>query len=198
MKNAVKSLNLSKICTVQSGFPFRGSIDALPKGTVAVVQMRDILEAVDIDWLALTHVELPPNRKAEYLSNDDILFTTRGGRNTALILRDVPERAVAPVNLFVIRVNAGNEILPRFLAWQINQPAAQEYFAVNATGSHIKNITRSVLEALPIFIPSIETQQRLIGFADAAALEMQLLNSLISNRQRQMNALASQFLSEKA
>lgn len=66
-----------------------------------------------------------------------------------------------------------------------------------ATGSHILNLTRPALEALPIALPNLEQQQRLVDLATSIAQEQTLLTRLIENRQLQMDALAAAFLTGK-
>lgn len=197
MDTASSLIRLSDIAVVRSGFPFRGSLDAIAAGDVAVVQMRDVAEGVEIQWEELLHIDLPTNRKPAYIESGDILFTTRGTRNTAIFLNNAPTKAVSAANLFVIRVKDPNEAMPEFLAWQINQRAAQDYLATNATGTHIKNVTRPTLEALPIAKPSVATQSSIIDIARSAFAEQQLYENLIQNRQQQIDAIASNLLSEK-
>ena len=97
--------------------------------------------------------------------------------------------AVCSPHFFVLRVR-GATVEPRFLAWQINQAPAQEYLQREATGSHILNIRRGVIERLEIVIPSLAHQAAIVAFAEAATREKRLLSALIDNRQQQMNALA--------
>jgi restriction endonuclease S subunit len=101
-----------------------------------------------------------------------------------------PFPAVCSPHFFVLRIRGG-AVEPRFLAWQINQAPAQEYLQREATGSHILNIRREVVERLEIAIPSLARQAAISAFAEGATREKRLLSALIENRQQQMNALAA-------
>ena len=194
---ALSLIRLGEIAEVRSGFPFRGAIDSLPLGDVMVLQVRDVTVNGSPEWSGLPRKELPKSRPPEYLREGDVLITTRGRRNDALALPSPPGEAVAATNLFVIRILDCARLLPGFLAWQINQKPAQDFLMAAATGSHILNLTRPALEALPIALPNLEQQQRLVDLANSIAQEQALLTRLIENRQQQMDALASAFLTGK-
>lgn len=197
MATALFFYKLRQICDVRSGFPFRSAIDSLPEGDVAVVQMRDIEIESDIQWGVLPHVELPTSRKPEYLCDGDILFTTRGGRNAALAISDLQQKAVTATNLFVLRLTPIAEALPEFIAWQINQPPAQKYLASASTGTRILNVTRPALEQLSITLPPLQIQRQIVELNQLARQEHDLLMQLAANRQQEMAALSSHILSGK-
>lgn len=186
---ANKIVLLREAARVSAGYPFRGSIDALEPGPVAAVQMRNV-ESDAVDWASLTRVSLPTKRSADYLNSGDVIFTTRGRRNTAVALDNVPGLAVCSPHFFVLRVNDPESLLPKFLAWQINQKPAQDYLQQAATGSHILNITRGAIEGLPVAIPSIDVQRGIVALAETGARERHLLHALEVNRQRHLDALA--------
>lgn len=152
--------------------------------------MRNVDPEAGVDWAGVSRVTLPPARRIEFLAAGDVIFSTRGARTYAVALVDVPFPAVCSPHFFVLRVQ-GETIEPRFLAWQVNQVAAQDYLQREATGSHILNIRREVIERLEIVIPSRARQAAIVALAETAAREKRLLSALIENRQQQMNALAA-------
>jgi hypothetical protein len=194
---ALKMTKLRDLAEVCAGFPFRGAVDDLPTGDVRVVQVRDVSGLAQIDWIVVPSKALPKSRTADFLRAGDVLITTRGRRNEATAVLDPPAQAVAATNLFVIRLREGVPLLPQFLAWQINQRPAQEYLAASATGSHVLNLTRPALEALPIAIPTLQAQQLAVDFSACAAAEGAALKRLIANRQQQIDAMALKILTGK-
>lgn len=108
-------------------------------------------------------------------------------------MTEVHGDVVCSPHFFVIRIAVGS-LLPKFLAWQINQQPAQDYFAAGATGSHILNLKRKVVEDLPIAIPSRWEQQRIIDLDAVARTERSLLSRLIENRSTEMSGIAQQLL----
>jgi len=193
---ALKMATVGEACHVSAGYPFRGAVDALPVGPVAVVQMRNV-DAEAIDYESLTRVSLPTTRQPDFLQPGDVIFTTRGRRNSALALKDVRGLAVCSPHFFVLRVNEPEALLPEFLAWLINQKPAQEYLQQAATGSHILNITRGAIENLPVAIPPLEVQRALVALAEQARRERELMHALIDNRQSQLDAISTLVLTPR-
>ena len=182
--------SLRNVAAVSAGYPLRGSVDELTSGDVAIVQMRNVETASGINWSDVQRIELPSKRPPAFLAAGDIIFTTRGTRNFALAIDAVEGQAVCSPHFFVIRVWDANRITPAFLAWQINQRAAQEYFQREATGSHILNIRREVVEKLPVAIPPLATQLAIIELVHTADAERAALTKLIENRNQQIEAIA--------
>ena len=174
---------------IAAGYPLRWSVDALPAGDVAMLQMGNVNPDLVLDWAVIRRVELPSTRPVNFLQPNDVIFSTRGTRNFALALEHVPVRAVCSPHFFVLRVNNA-QITPAFLAWQINQLPAQTYFQRSATGSDILNIRRETLENLSIAVPSLADQHAICALDRAARVERAALNQLIANRNRQLQAIA--------
>jgi hypothetical protein len=182
--------SLGDVAVIAAGYPLRGAVDELASGDVAIVQMRNVDADGGVKWREVERIALPSKRPPAFLAVGDIIFTTRGTRNFALALDTVEGRAVCSPHFFVIRVLDANRIAPPFLAWQINQRTAQEYFQREATGSHILNIRREVIENLPLAIPPLATQRAIVALADAARAERAALTKLIENRNQQIEAIA--------
>jgi restriction endonuclease S subunit len=181
---------LSDLATIAAGYPLRGAVDALPEGDVAVIQMGDVSAEGGIDWYNVSRVTLPRSRDESYLRKGDVIFTTRGARNFALAIDDIQGQAVCSPHFFVIRIMPQWNLLPEFLAWQINQRPVQEYFQREATGSFILNIRRDVMEATPIAFPDLAKQHSIVALADTALAESAALNRLIKNRHDELEAIA--------
>jgi hypothetical protein len=175
---------------IASGYPLRTSVELLEPGDVAFLQIKNTSTDVDIDWAGVPRVSLPSKREPIWLTDDDVVFTSRGTRTLAYPLVSTPPRAVCAPQFFVLSAKDTAALSPEFLAWQMNQKPAQDYFQRTATGSHIQNIRREVIEDLPIVIPPIHQQWLIVKFWRAAQLERATLNRLIENRNNQLEALA--------
>jgi hypothetical protein len=184
------NLTLREVVDIAAGHPIRSGVDDFPAGSTGVIQMRNVDPDAGVDWSSVARVELPPARRTEFLNAGDVIFSTRGARTYAVALGSAPFPAVCSPHFFVLRIR-NEAVVPEFLAWQINQVPAQEYLQREATGSHILNIRREVIERLEIVIPSRARQDAIVAFAEASAREKRLLAGLIENRQQQMNALAA-------
>jgi len=192
-----QKIYLGTLASVTAGFPLRTAADALPAGDVSFVQMRDVVDGASVDWAGVPRVELPGKRPVSGLGDGDILFAARGTNNYALALRNAPARAVCSPHFFVLRVSDKSRINPCFLAWQINQKPAQDYFRQSATGSHIPNIRRSVLEGLEVAVPSVSKQRMIADLWNAALEEKRQLNALLTNRQQQLDSVAADLLTAR-
>lgn len=192
MNDAIAYFSLSNLdaVVISAGYPFRGSIDGLPQGNCGVIQMANIDVEGAIDWESITRVTLPSTRSVDYLQPGDVILSTRGTRNLAVALEEPPFPTVCSPQFFVLRVNRPDGLLPSFLAWQINQRPAQEYFHREATGSYILNIRREVVESLPLAVPPLQHQRRIVDLAAAAREEREVLARLINIRNQQMEAIA--------
>lgn len=173
-----------------AGYPLRGSAESLSNGEVHYIQMRNVDPEHGIAWSDVAKLDLKVKHEQIYLKIGDIIFSARGSRNFAYQIEDVPQNTVCAPHFFIVRVHKPELLSPAFLAWQINQRPAQSYFQSTATGTHILNIRRDVLENLKIAIPPLAVQQKTIQFADAVRQERILTNQLLDNREKQMIALA--------
>jgi restriction endonuclease S subunit len=185
---------LDELATISAGHPIRDAIRDVPGGEIAVVQIKNVDAETGVNWLAVARTNLTGRRAPDWLRRGDILFSARGQRNVAVCLDQPPTRAVCSPHFFLIRLNNDKLALPEFLAWQMNLPQAQRYFTQSATGSYITSIRRQVLETLPVLIPSLDRQRLLVGLAEAARREKQLIEKLIRNRQRELELVAQNLL----
>lgn len=183
-------ISLAEVAAISAGFPLRGAVDDLAAGEVAMIQMRNVDLETGIDWVGARRVTLPAARSASLLASGDVIFTTRGTRNFAVTLAELPGPAVCSPHFFVIRAADPARLAPDFLAWQINQRPAQEYFRREATGSYILNIRRDVVENLAIVVPPIAHQRSVVAFDQIARAERAALSKLIDNRNHQIEAIA--------
>lgn len=188
---------LGRVAAISAGYPFRGKIDELPDGEVAVIQMRNADPAAGIDWPNLSRVELPRTSAKAFLTKGDVILSTRGGRNIAYCIEERQEQVVCSPHFFVIRTKR-QAILPEFLAWQLNQKPAQDHFAAGATGSYILNLKREVVEQLPIVVPPLAEQQRIVELDAAVKAERATLTRLIEIRTAEMAAIAKRLLATSA
>lgn len=179
------------VVSVRAGYPFRGSIGEVLEGPVRAVQMKDMDPIDGVRWEGVIRTQLGGRGQAEWLLAGDLLFVSRGTRFYAACLDTPPPGpAVCSQHLFHLRVRAGREVLPAFLAWQINQPPFQRELHRAAEGSAQLSVRRPVLESLPLGIPSIADQQRIVELARLARRERQLHSLLIRNRERVFESIA--------
>ena len=191
MNDAALKTKLGDLAHIRAGHPFRGAVEAVPEGAVAVVQMKDILPAGGVDWSSAVRTELVGRKEPDWLSDGDLLFVSRGSRYFAVCVDSPPAPAVCGPHLFHLTVKARELLMPEFLAWVVGQGPVQRQLLQAASGSLQLSVTRQALEALEIPLPSLATQRVVTDLAAAAARERAVLTALIQNRELQLEALAS-------
>jgi len=191
MSDAANKMKLSDLVYVRAGHPFRGAVEAVPEGAVAVVQMKDILPSGGVDWSSAVRTELVGRKEPDWLGGGDLLFVSRGSRYFAVCVDSPPAPAVCGPHLFHLTVEARELLMPEFLAWVVGQGPVQRQLQQAASGSLQLSVTRQAIEALEIPLPPLATQRVLTDLAAAAARERVVLTALIQNREQQLEALAS-------
>lgn len=188
-----KTHKLADLAVIRAGFPFRGAIEPVSDGDACVVQMKNVNEINPMVWQDLTRTRLTGKRSPDWLEAGDILFLARGNRNFAVCLDSPPSRTVCSPHFFQIHIKNGKNILPAFLAWQINQAPAQQYLKASAEGGLIGNIRRSVLESLAVTVPPLEQQHAVMKLDRLLKHERILLQQRIENNHKLMRVVADHF-----
>lgn len=165
---SAKTARLASICEVQSGYTARTRLEPTHKGGVPGVQLRDLRGEDDFDPAGAPLYELGPSFERYWAGPGDILFRSRGERNTAVLVQTENKgAAIAILPLIVLRPNR-DVVDPRYLAWFINQPVSQRYFDKCARGTNIRMIPKACLDDLEVPLPDL-AKQRLVAEIDALA-----------------------------
>lgn len=194
MLNDVNKRELRTLVDIRQGHPFRGAIPDIPSGSVAVVQMKDVSPTGIRSRDALVRTEIHGRKEPDWLQEGDLLFTARGSLNYACVVTGLSDRTVCTPHLYVLRLKRRGDLLPEFLAWQLNQGPIQRYWTHAAEGSSQLSIRKPLLEAVPIKVPPVEIQKAIVTLANLAVAEQHALQSLLRNRDREMAAIAEQLL----
>lgn len=179
---------LPDVCTIHSGYTARGRLEGTDDGGVLTIQLGDISTDGNIHPERLTRVPLDDLPDRYFVRPGDVVFRSRGERNTASVIdKRLPEPALAVLPLLVLRPNI-DVVLPEYLAWAINQPPAQRHFDLAARGTNIRMIPRSSLDDLALEIPDIGTQEKIVAI-DALAEQERALAILVAEKRRKMLSL---------
>ncbi len=187
---------LKDIAVFRAGYPFRGRVPEVSGGEARVIQMKDVDPELGVAWKRLTRTELTGRKDPQWLKPGDVLFVARGFRNFAVHLDELPGPTVLSPHFFHITLKPDAGILPAFLAWQINQEPAQQKLRASAEGSNLPSIRRAVLEVLPITVPPLEKQEKIVALVRTWRHEQAVLRALTKNMKQTMTGLAQQLLHE--
>lgn len=180
-------VTLGKIAAIQAGYSFRGRIEAMPTGAVAVIQMKDLTSSNQVDCRELVRVDVNGLKEGHLIVPGDLVFRSRGLTANSALLREDPGIAVLSAPLLRIRVKK-DKVLPEYLNWYISQLPAQAYFASCSEGTSIKMISKQSLENLPVPVPSLDRQRRIVEAASLAAAEQRILKDLAEKRNKYIAA----------
>lgn len=185
------SMALTACAEVRAGYPLRGALVTAGSSGVPVIQMKDVDPACGIRWDDAARVALTGRKEPDWLAAGDLLFVARGNRFFAADVGDPPEQAICSPHLFHLRVRSPGQVLPAFLAWQINQPPVQRQLMAAAEGSAQLSVRRAEIESLRIAVLPLDQQASVVALAQATRRERVLLMQLIENRERELAALAN-------
>jgi len=187
-------LPIGDCAEVRPGYPVKARVVDAPRGTHQLIQPSHITPGVAYTYSEADRLRIVPQGKAERyaVQAGDVLFMSRGARNMATLLSDVPERSLPAGSFYVIRAVDG--ILPAYLAWCLNQPQVQAAIAEIRTGAGTPIVQRGNFAAIPIPIPSLERQQQLARLGELMAKEQHVRGSLVEVTQRYHQALGRTIL----
>lgn len=181
---------LSKISRIRAGHPFRSKLVPTDGAGVHVVQMKDVDLWAGINWD--TVVETPPHTTIalDWVKSGDILLISRGLSTYAIYVDQIPfERVLAAPHFYLITVQS-SLVNPEFLAWQINQKSCQDYLRRTSEGSTTKSIRRDIADNIPVVIPPLDEQEKIVNIYRCIISERLLAKRLIENGERLMTGLA--------
>lgn len=179
---ALKSLLTYK--GLSSGYSFRGKIKHVHNGGVRVIQLKDF----ENDYTTIGDdcylVDSETIKNKYYLETGNILFTSKGTNNFAIVFEDIDDTpTIASSALFVLKVDE-SLANPYFVAWYMNQSKVQNYFQTNEAGTYNTSINKTTLEETPIALPSLEIQAKIANIAKLNNQELTLSNEIMQLRNK--------------
>ncbi|HDH06086.1 MAG TPA: hypothetical protein ENH01_10335 [Nitrospirae bacterium] len=175
-------LKIKDIADIQIGYQFRKKIEPVTDGTHALVQMRDFNDHNNLNYSELSRVKLAELPDKYLVNQNDVLFLSRGHSNFAFPITDPLESTIAASYFFILKVRS-DKVLPEYLAWYINQSPAQGYLHnIARRGTHMPLIPKSIFENLKVYVPDIETQNKILKLNSLIENEKNLLNSIQEKR----------------
>lgn len=174
---------LADICAIQVGYTTRSRLEPVQENGTLALQLRDVLADGDVRLDTLMRVQLVDVAERYLVGEGDIIFRSRGERTTATVMgTSNKETIVAILPLIILRTN--NKVaLPDFVAWWINLPASQRHLDLASQGGSVRMVPKSALDDLPIDVPDLTTQQRIVYAASLARREAMLSASLAEKHQ---------------
>ena len=189
-----KTVKLSEIAHIESGFSAKGAIGHEPDGTHQVIMGKHLNPGEPYHYESEHELRMSPGRLADkyLLAPDDILFTSRGTSNFPVVLKDFPQPAIAPSTFYVIRTK--QTVLPDYLAWAMCQDPFQLQLKDIRVGSGTLMVSRTGLDDLTIPLPPLEMQEKIVRLGELMQRERKLRRDLLDETERLQMALGRKIL----
>jgi len=188
---------LSQIFEVRTGFPLREAAKYDAQGDALIVQMKDVNPLTGVDWKNPITIKTKGRNEPDWLREDDILFVGRGSRFFAVHVSAPPKPSVASPHFYVLRAGSRQKINPHFLVWLLNSKPAQKFYAEHIEGSALPYISRRTLAMLPVELPDVQAQERIVRAYKCWKKERHLLEELIEQKEALIDALLEQRIHEE-
>lgn len=181
-------VRLSDLCSIQMGYTARERLIPAVSDGIAAIQLRDISAEATIQFDALTRYTLADVPRRYLVGSGDVLFRSRGERNTATAIDEqLNEPAIAVLPIIILRPHRV-VVDPEFLAWAINQHSAQRQLDSAARGTSMRMIPKASLDALELDIPDLATQRAIVATDRLAERERELV-ALAAEKRRKLIAI---------
>ncbi len=182
-------MKLKDIVDIQIGYQHSRKIVPVLDGTNHIIQIKDINENHTINFEGFLKIQ--PDRSVErYLVHKgNVLFLCRGQRNFAIPVLLELKDTIAAGHFFILAFD-NSKILPKYLAWYINQTPAQRYLQHMAKrGTHMPIIGKSEFEQMTIHVPTLKTQKNIIALNELQKKEHRLVQEILQKRSRLIQAV---------
>ncbi len=183
---------LDNLASIRSGYPFRGPIRHDQDGDVRVLQIRDLRRPGALQADSLSRVRAPRKHAPHLLQPGDIVVPARGEHREAASF-GLEEPTIPSSQLYTLRAT-GNDVLPAYLGWALNQSAAQHAMQNEARGTAMPLLTRRSLGAIRIPVPTLATQRRIVELHELWQREQALTQQLLRNREHMLNGMVRQLM----
>ncbi|MBA2621034.1 MAG: restriction endonuclease subunit S [Acidobacteria bacterium] len=187
---------LKEIVEINAGYSFRGTIPVSENGNHRVIQIKDVTYSGFISSRGLIKATTD-SIKPQYLTQTgDVLFTSRGTNRRAAVVDETATGAIFVSQLYALKTKT-DAVMPEYLAWYLNQKPAQEFFEANASGSYIQNIRHDVLAQLPVILPSVEMQKRIVEIYRLGLREREIAEKILEKRWQTVEKTLLELIKEK-
>jgi hypothetical protein len=183
---------LHNLAEIRIGHSFRGRIDNDPAGDVRVLQIKDVKRQDILDASAMPRIAWQGSGDPPLLAAGDIVLAGRGEHHHAAMADGADK--IVPTSLFLVLRVRDSAVIPEYLRWYLNQSTARSYFREHRTGSNIPMLSKQALGALPVPVPSLQAQQKIVALHRLAQDERRLTEQLLVNREMMLDGIAQRLL----
>ena len=171
MKEGWKINTLKELSIISGDYGL--SVPSKPFDGVRYLRITDITNSGDLnDDKVSANIE---NKKQEELQEGDVLFARTGATvgKTLVFRKEFGECLYAG---YLIRYRLNKDIiLPRYMHYITHSNEYYDWVATNQEAAAQPNISAKKYNLLPVRYPSLEEQQRIVSYLDAAFAKIDVL-----------------------
>lgn len=157
----------------QSDYSEMGNPVVMPKDLMNGKIMEESIARVSFD-----HVARLCRHK---IQKNDILYSRRGDVGRCAYATEIEEGWLCGTGCLRVTID-GSKANPRYVFYRLQMPNTVGWVVNHAVGSTMLNLNTSILSSVPLQLPSIEEQQKVVSIISA-------YDDLIANNQKQIRLL---------
>jgi restriction endonuclease S subunit len=172
--------SLSELVTTRTGVTMRNFTKKAGSGDFFLLQPRDVQDGIIIENPGSIEID-----KDEFsslfnhvLKYNDLLIVNKGLNFNTLLFKDNFPNCLASSSFFIIKID-DTKCQPDYLNWYLNQQETKEYFIQNSVHSTVSSLKKSSLDKLPVKLPPLEIQRKIVKILDTTDKQEKTLRSLI-------------------
>ncbi len=178
---------------ISTGITPSGSVHTTDSGINKLIQSKDISHKhLTISAMQLANTDWGTDTKIQYLIQDSIIVLSRGVLPLAnVFLGEESDKAIVSNTFFVVNLSeSGKELLrPEYIAWYINNASeAKRHFEINARGTNLVMTSIQTLRDLPVFIPTLGQQDKIVKDFIQTQHDINIINRMIELRREHNKA----------
>ncbi len=166
MDNLPEGWTVTSVGEVSAGIQYGYTASAMQRTKAPrFLRITDIQDGT-VDWNAVPSCEIDDGSMSRFaLIKGDIVFARTGATTgKSFLIGECPSAVFAS---YLIRLRARAEVLPEFLAFFFQTPEYWRLISENIAGNAQPNCNASKLAALPMPLPPLAEQQRIVAKVEA-------------------------------
>ena len=183
---------INKIATIRSGYTFRGAVKEKPSSGVRMLQIKDVRNEDIVNIDKLIEIDWQGKEQLPILQENEIVVIARGLDNTAALMTQTSN--VIPSNQLLIISIKAQSVLPQYLCWYLNRRGTQAQLKNMHMGTSIPSLSKKELGALPISVPDLQTQQKIIELDKLNDKQKTVYTELMNNSDMLLEGIVQQLL----
>jgi len=191
-----KRMKLSEIADIRQGYQFREKITFSSIGHIKVIQMANIINCSNIDYINLPYSNNENIRNEHFLKNGDIIFCARGNNNYNIMVNCINEKIIAVSQFVIIRPNS-SFINNEYLSWFLKQKESISYFNSNRLVSTVPLINKNTLDELQIIVPPLEKQRTVVEIYKLLQKEFEIIDNIKMKKEKIINKILNLTINDK-